>query len=288
MVTNTVNDLAPNSGAWNLVLSAQGRILGDLHVWREGDGHLELEMEACQVEKLMAHLEHYIIMDDVELVPLGHEPGAEETAIGLSGPQVADVLVRVGLPVLAEPMTLTRVEWNGLDLRVLRGYGTLAQHYTIWTPVTGLTRLWRGLSTAGASHVGTAMFDALRVAEGMPAYGVDIVERDLPQETSQMRALHFSKGCYQGQEIVERIRSRGNVHRHLRLFEIDGAIPATGAELSRDGKAVGNITSAATLPLEMGSRTFALAMLRSEAELPDTQLTCTSGTARLLSNTPTL
>ena len=43
-----------------------------------------------------------------------------------------------------------------------------------------------------------------------------MVERDLPQETSQTRALHFNKGCYLGQEIVERIRSRGNVHRHLR------------------------------------------------------------------------
>jgi folate-binding protein YgfZ len=290
MVTNAVNDMATNTGAWNLVLSAQGRILGDLTVWREGDGELEMEIDACQVERLMAHLEHYIIMDDVELVPLGHEPGAEETAIGVSGAQVANVLERVGLPVLAQPMTLTRVEWNGLDLRVLRGYGVLAQHYTIWTPLTGLTRLWRTLSTAGATHVGSSTLDALRIAEGIPTYGVDIVERDLPQETSQTRALHFAKGCYQGQEIVERIRSRGNVHRHLRSVELHGPIPASGTELSLNGKAVGNLTSAASLPLENGSRTFALAMVRSEAELPDTQFAyateTAAGKAQLLSTPP--
>src|SRR5208282_539517 len=107
----------------------------------------------------------------------------------------------------------------------------------------------------------------LRIAEAIPAYGVDMAERDLPQETAQMRALHFSKGCYLGQEIVERIRSRGNVHRHLRPLELTGPAPAAGAELAlEDGTAAGQITSAAELPLASGSRVFALGMIRTEAE----------------------
>ena len=57
-----------------------------------------------------------------------------------------------------------------------------------------------------------------RIVAGIPLYGVDIRERDLPQETEQMRALNFNKGCYVGQEIVERIRSRGNVHRKFTGF----------------------------------------------------------------------
>jgi folate-binding Fe-S cluster repair protein YgfZ len=101
MVTNTVNDLFPNTGAWNLVLNAQGRIQGDLTVWRggeeaspqrrspsspapmsgdpmlgtpfAGESELELEIAADQFEKLLAHLNKFIIMDDVELVPLGDE-----------------------------------------------------------------------------------------------------------------------------------------------------------------------------------------------------------------------
>jgi folate-binding Fe-S cluster repair protein YgfZ len=189
MVTNAVNELEENTGAWNLVLNAQGRIQGDLHVWRDAD-QLELEIAAHQVEKLMAHLDRFIIMDDVELVPL-----SGETALGLTGPLADEVLGRAGLPVLAEPMSSTRVEWNGYDLRVVRGYGVLAAHYELWTPLPGLERLWKTLRSTGAAHAGSASVDALRIAEGIPAYGIDMLERDLAQETSQMRTLSFNKGC---------------------------------------------------------------------------------------------
>ena len=98
--------------------------------------------------------------------------------------------------------------------------------------------------------VGCASLEKFRIAEGIPAYGIDIAESDLPQETSQARALHFNKGCYLGQEIVERIRSRGSVHRHLRHLELSGPVPPVGTELvSSDGKPAGQITSAAELQL---------------------------------------
>jgi len=208
-----------------------------------------------------------------------------ETAIGLTGPQAGEVLERVGLPTIGSAMAGTSVEWNGWNLRILRGYGVLAQHYEFWLPPAGLAKLWGCLRTGGATPVGCASLEAFRIAEAIPAYGIDMVERDLPQETSQMRALHFAKGCYLGQEIVERIRSRGNVHRHLRPLELSGRVPASGAELiSKDGVAAGNrtaagdgvaagnrmaagqITSAAELALSSGRRVFALGMLRSEAE----------------------
>ncbi len=303
MVTNMVIDLAPNTGAWNLVLNAQGRIQGDLTVWREGDG-LELEISADQYDRLLAHLEHFIIMDDVELVAQGLEPGGAETALGLTGPLAGDVMGRMGLPTLPEPMTGTRVEWNGLNLRILRGYGALAQHYEIWTPAAGVTRLWRTMSTAGATPVGTTALEAFRIAEGIPVYGIDMMERDLPQETSQTRALHFSKGCYLGQEIVERIRSRGNVHKHLRSLELEGAVPVAGTELEfhpretepaqtlPKASAAGQITSAAELPLRGGRRILALGMLRAEAETGNQTLEYTAGTsigiARILAGPPNL
>lgn len=289
MVSNMVRDLPANGGAWNLVLNSQGRIQGDLNVWRDGED-LELEISADQYAKLLAHLEHFIIMDDVELAPLGQEPGAAETAIGLTGPEADEVLRRMGLPTLPEPMSGTRVEWNGLDLRILRNFGAIAIHYELWTPAAGLTRLWRTLSTAGAIPVGVAMLEAFRVAEGIPVYGVDIAERDLPQETSQMRALHFNKGCYLGQEIVERIRSRGNVHRHLRSLELKGPMASAGTELKLEGDVVGQVTSAAELPLTSGNRRFALATVRAEAEdrnLPFSYSNgTTGGTAHLLSASP--
>ena len=287
MVTNTVNELGANAGAWNLVLNAQGRIQGDVTVWRQNDD-LELEIDAGQVERLMAHLEQFIIMDDVELVTM-----SEEQALGLTGPACDEVLERLSLPTLSEPMTEARVEWNGLDLRIARGYGVLAAHYELWVPETGIKKLWKALRTAGATPVGCASLDAFRTAEGIPAYGVDIAERDLPQETSQMRALNFSKGCYLGQEIVERIRSRGSVHRHLRQLELIGPVPMAGTELTFDGgKAAGQIASAVELPLAGGSRIFGLGMIRAEAELRSQPLNYTAGTAtgiaRILAAPPSL
>lgn len=288
MVTNTVNDLPGNGGAWNLVLNAQGRIQGDLMVWRDGDA-LDLVIAANQYEKLMAHLDHFIIMDDVELV--GQDLTAE-TFVGLTGPQAGQVLTRMGLPAPPEPLTWQRVEWNGLDLRIYRGYGTMADHFEIRTPPAGLTLLWRALSTAGATPVGSSALEAFRIAEGIPIYGIDIAERDLAQETSQIRALHFSKGCYLGQEIVERIRSRGNVHRHLRQLDLDGPLANAGSELFLEGTPVGTITSAAELPLAGSTRRLALGMVRSEAEVKNQHLTYVAGpdasTAKILNEPPAL
>ena len=55
----------------------------------------------------------------------------------------------------------------------------------------------------------------VRLEHGKPRYGEDISDRFLAQEANQPHALHFSKGCYLGQEIVERVRSRGQIHRVL-------------------------------------------------------------------------
>jgi folate-binding protein YgfZ len=333
MVTNTVNDLFPNTGAWNLVLNAQGRILGDLTVWREGEetspvrrnpvppssakaehekldrcdtrflgtpfageSGLVLEIANDQAEKLLAHLNRFIIMDDVELVPLGGErvgePGSD-TAIGLSGPLADDVLARVGLPTISSPMARKVVEWNGWELTIVRGYGVLAKHYEFWLPTAGLAKLWSCLRTGGAIPVGCESVEKLRIIEGIPAYGVDMVEKDLPQETSQIRALHFNKGCYLGQEIVERIHSRGNVHRHLRPLELTGPVPDVGAEMKQqDGSVAGHITSAAELVLPKGKRVFALGMMRAEAEAANQSLNYASGaatgTANILAEPPEL
>ena len=87
-----------------------------------------------------------------------------------------------------------------------------------------------------------------------------------------MRALNFTKGCYLGQEIVERIRSRGAVHRQFTAFTVEGTLPEPGAKIlaaeistKKDEKEVGEITSSAVLPLPGGDRPVALGYLRREA-----------------------
>lgn len=286
MVTNTVNDIGSAGGAWNLVLNAQGRIQGDFTVWRKND-KLEIEFAADQAERLLAHLEHYIIMDDVELALRD-----DTTALGLTGPRASDILARLGLPTLPEAMSHVAVDWNGLHLRVRRGFGVLVDHYELWTTTATVGKLWKYLVTGGATPAGFSALEAFRIAEGIPAYGIDIAERDLPQETSQTRALHFNKGCYLGQEIVERIRSRGSVHRHLRHLGLDGPVPPAGSILTLDGAEAGHITSACELPLGSGVRRFALAMVKAEAEARNLPLQYAAsevaGTAQLLIGPPTL
>ena len=141
------------------------------------------------------------------------------------------------------------------------------------------------LVKGGARPVGTAALEFLRIVSGIPRYGQDIRERDLPQETEQERALNFSKGCYIGQEIVERIRSRGNVHRKFTGFLVDGPLPSAGTKIQAEGKDVGEITSAASLPLSGGERPVALGYIRREVAL--SPKTLDAGGARLtVANVP--
>ncbi len=158
------------------MLNAQGRIQGDLTVWREDD-NLELEIAAGQREKLLAHMDHFIIMDDVELAPI-----EDITALGLTGPKAGAVLERPWPAHACRANDPDAHRMERTELALVRNYGVLAEHYELWAPVAGLGRLWNFLRTAGATPAGAASLNALRVAEGIPLYGIDMVERDLPQE----------------------------------------------------------------------------------------------------------
>ena len=126
--------------------------------------------------------------------------------------------------------------------------------------------MWNALQAAGALPCGVDAIESLRVLEGTPAYSADITAKDLPQETNQMRALHFNKGCYLGQEIVERIHSRGNVHRTFAGFFLTDGSPTPGTPLLSEGKPVGEITSVARVTLPgIGEKVVALGSIRREA-----------------------
>ena len=113
----------------------------------------------------------------------------------------------------------------------------------------------------GTVHVSPEALEAHRILSGIPKYGTDIRNTDLPQETAQTHALHFSKGCYLGQEIVERIHSRGNVHRTFTQFTLTGTLPELPAPITANEKPVGELTSAARI----GDTIYALGTLRREA-----------------------
>ena len=108
--------------------------------------------------------------------------------------------------------------------------------------------------------------ELFRIASGVPRFSVDIHERHLPQETGQQRALNFNKGCYIGQEIVERIRSRATVHRTFAGFHVEGPLPSIGEKIvDAEGKPAGEITSTASFASGSGGGKVALGYFRRDA-----------------------
>jgi aminomethyltransferase len=264
MVTNNVRDLAPNHGVYAFVLNPQGHILGDVHVFNRGDFILVTTGQA-QTTKLVATFEHYIIMDDVEVTDISKEL----SALVLMGSMSKEVLRQAGIDASElRALEIRDLSWRGDSIVLVRGDEAISTGFEIWGAPAILTPLREELVRAGATPVSRESIEAYRIAQGIPRYGLDIRERDLPQETSQSQALNFSKGCYIGQEIVERIRSRGNVHRQFTGFDVEGSLPASGTKIQAEGKDVGEITSTAALPLIGRERRVALGYIRRELAVP--------------------
>jgi aminomethyltransferase len=269
MVTNNIRDLAPGRGNYSFVLNAQGRIQGDLYVYNMGD-HLMVDTEWWQKSKILELFDKFIIMDDVEVTDISNKL----SALAVQGPKSLDVLRKVGLAIAdeVEPFKVEKMTWNGVGLSVTRMESKVAQTYEIWLAVENIPKLWGALVAAGAKPVGTEALEMFRVAAGVPRYGVDITDKYIPQETEQFHALHFSKGCYLGQEIVERVRSRGAVHRHFTGFRLSGPAPHSGAEAQLEGKKVGEVTSALRVPVNGDDKTLALGYIRKESGAPGTKV----------------
>jgi folate-binding protein YgfZ len=279
MVSNNIRDLAPGHGVYAFLLNAQGRIQADAYAFQRGDSLL-IDTEESQRERVLALFDRYIIADDVEVADIS----GKIASIGLTGPESRNVFERVGiaLPELGH-MQFAEIEWSGTSVTLLRSGKEAGDSWQVWISPDERDRLWESLVKAGAKPTGRAALELFRISRGIPQFGVDIRDRDLPQETGQDRALNFTKGCYLGQEIVERIRSRGAVHRQFAAFDVEGALPNPGTKIVAAEKEVGEITSSAVLPLAERERSVALGYLRREAR--DKNLL--AGTAKLkLSSIP--
>jgi len=263
MITQAVKTMNPGQAGYTLVLNPQGRIQGDADILAFEDSLL-LETDRCQAERLLTHLRRFIIMDDVRL----DELDATKTALGIAGPQAAAILAKLGANIPAQE-TFQAGQLAGLDVALVRAWSPLVTKVEIWVAVDRVLELWNALAAAGAEPCGVAALEQLRILEGTPLFDVDFSDKHLPQETNLQRALNFTKGCYIGQEIVERIRARATIHRSLRQFELQGEMPTVGAgekvELQAGDAAVGELTSVARVELPAFAKTLALGIARAEA-----------------------
>ncbi len=268
MVTNSIQALKPDEGCYNFFLNAQGRIQGDCMAWLQEDGIL-LQTAADRVASLIASLDRFIIMDDVELTPVANRAG-----LLLLGGLAGKSLQMLGLPM---PEGLATITWQGEAVTLLPAYDAV-ERFELWSDAATLGLITESLRHAGATEFTPSNLEHLRLLEAMPLYGTDIRDKELPQETGQTRALHFSKGCYLGQEIVERIRSRGQVNRLFQAFTLTGDVPPVGTALMANEKPVGELTSVADVA---GHGILALGYVRREALDSKLLLTYPGGTAEL-------
>ncbi len=263
MTTNHIQQLLPGAGCYAYFLNDKGRILSDANILCRPD-HFLLDLEPEMRDRIYQHLDHYIIADDVTL----EDVTSELAAIAIEGPKSDEVLRTAGAPTPeAEHST---ANWGSRLVARLSSTGSLG--FFIFAPLAEKSELISQIESAGAAAGDREAFRIVRLEHGKPRYGEDITERYLAQEANQPHALHFNKGCYLGQEIVERVRSRGQIHRVLMPLVLDTKTPPEAGAKLNIGETTGaaEITSAAYSPaLE---KVVALAYVRTEHARPHTEI----------------
>ena len=245
MCTNNIEQLSPGQGLYAFFLNAQGRVLADANIFALEDSLL-IDTEGATRAKLYQHIDQYIIADDVTLEDLSDHmlTMAEE------GPRAADLFAKIGL---ASGAFAISTFGDGYVGRVSRtGLPGIRFYFPSWA-----------LGFDDIEDADEQAVETVRLENGRPIYGVDFGEAQIAHETRQMHALHFSKGCYLGQEIVERVRSRGHVNRMLARLTIESQqAPERGAKVLAGEKVAGEVTSAAFSPAL--NKVVALGILRTE------------------------
>ncbi len=277
MTTNHIQQLKPGEGCYAFFLTAQGKILADVDVLCLEERFL-LDVEPEVRTTVYQHLDKFIIADDVTLEDASETLGAA----GLEGPGAAAVLEAMGAPAPAKDWGTA--QWG--ERLVARISIAGGQGFRIYAP--DMPALVSALESAGAVQAGAETVRTVRIENFHPRYGEDIYETTLPMETQQMHGVHFQKGCYLGQEVVERVRSRGHVNRLLVGFEAETEFPPEPKSVltAPDGAEVGKVTSAIFSPAM--ARTAGMAYVRVSHASPGTALTAggTRVTVRELRSTP--
>ena len=246
MCSNDIKGLETRSLVPALFLTEHAHVIADANVWAMPDALL-LETESTLWPAIRAHLDRFLVADDVEF-----EESAEgvqyASVIRIDGPKAADAVSAA----FGQPSALTGA-WRFIETA---DGGVLVAQVTRWgAPAYTLlaesgaaselvNRIAASASGIGARQVGNEAAEVLRVESGTVRVGVDTGEKTIALEARMESAISFNKGCYIGQETVERATARGAIKRRLMGLKIDGnRAPAPGARVLLDGREVGALTS---------------------------------------------
>lgn len=243
MVTQEIKTLQSGQGTYTLICNVKGKVLADCFIWAEKDHYL-VESDPEVAPKIFETLDHYIIADYVEL-----EDCSERYAIlHLTGKKAAEVTGTLGIALPEKESTLENVELGGRVVRVAQVSRTGQPGIDLWCKREDVIHIWAALKEAGAHPAGEDAWNILLVENGVPRFGVDFTDANLPQEAGLFNAFSTTKGCYIGQEVICKIQSYAHVNKHLIGLEIEGPPPPAGATLIVGEKEAGRLTQAIDSP----------------------------------------
>jgi folate-binding protein YgfZ len=256
MFTNNIRDLPPGRANRSALTDEKGRMLGLLDTWCEAPEAFVLVLDGISAAAFTERYAKFMFFDDVEMTDLAETHGV----VSLQGPDAAEVLARSGLPA---PEGVA----SAAEIRVARKDRSGCAGFDILAPAEALVPLWEGLRGAGATPVGWDAQEALRVAAGRVRWPVDMGERALVHEMGLVaECCSFEKGCYVGQEVINRIDVMGQVNKRIWGLAMDeDAIPPLEAEVKL---ADGNVVGVARSGAREGGRARVLALLRKPAWNP--------------------
>lgn len=275
--TADIKRLLPGHGTEAFVLNVKGHVVAHVLVFA-GVQSLTLSTTPGMGSKLAAHLERYVIREDVQIAD-----HTAERAVTLLAGNAWEPVVKQALGVVAPPAMYGNVagSWQGLPVELRRVPIVHPAAWLLSTAARDGEQMLAALAAADGIACGDAAFTAARIAAGYPWQGQDVTDKNLPQEVARdPLAISFTKGCYLGQETVARIDALGHVNKLLCGLRFSGETPAVGSELRAADVAAGTITSAAW-SARLG-HPIALAYLRREQSSPGTKLVSTAGEAEVV------
>ncbi len=266
MCTADVNGAKPGTILPALFLTEHAHVIADAFIWVTDDSLL-LDIDADAWTRTHAHLEKLLVADDVEF-----EDANELAIIDVEGPAALDA---TGASSLA-PWSF--IEAGGSLVGNLPRYGgpaasVIAPRASIDSTIAAILA-----KTPGSRRIDSSVLETIRVENGVARVGVDTTDKTIALEARLNRAISFNKGCYLGQETIERATARGGLKKRMFGLKFNTAdVPVAGSVLSLDGKEVGRVTSAVRSP-RFGA--IGLAILHHSAWTPGTELESRRGRRR--------
>ncbi|MFQ5491794.1 MAG: YgfZ/GcvT domain-containing protein [Phycisphaerae bacterium] len=242
LTTNHIKDVPTNQARYLFACNVKGRIIFDAVAGVLAD-RIVLDLDRRGVGLAIKHLDKYVISEDVTLAD--HSDSVARLAL-VGGGHHALLAGDGSGPVL----TFKPMDIHGVEVGVLRHDFCGLPSAELFVPIESAVSVWQGLLDEGIKPVGLESVQWRRIETGVPWSGQEIDDQVLPAETGQVaRAVSFDKGCYLGQEVVERMRAHGSLARKLvGLVGADASALCAGARLEHDGAAVGRVTSACVSP----------------------------------------